>query len=63
VAEKNRVLALGPAGGDDPIDRRPEAHVEHPVGLVEDQDLDLVKAEGTPREEILEAAGSGYEYV
>src|SRR6185295_547861 len=50
-------LAVARAGGDDPVDGRAEAHVEHAVGLVEDEDLDVVEGEGAAREEVLEAAG------
>ena len=31
---------------DDAVDDGPEAHVEHAVGLVEDEDLDVVEADG-----------------
>jgi hypothetical protein len=41
----------------DPVDGRLEAHVEHPVGLVEDQDLDVAQVEGAAVEEVLEPAG------
>ena len=37
-------LAVLRAGGDDPVDRRAKAHVEHPVGLVEDQHPDRSRA-------------------
>ena len=37
-------LAVARAGGDDPVDGRAEAHVEHAVGLVEDEDLDVRRA-------------------
>ena len=33
--EEQRLPVLR-AGGDSPVDRRAKAHVEHPVGLVED---------------------------
>src|SRR6266498_4016323 len=38
----------------DPIDLRLEAHVEHPVGLVEDEDLDAREIEQLPLREVLE---------
>src|SRR5919108_629836 len=44
---------------DDPIDGALEAHVEHPVGLVEDEHADPVELEVAPLEEVLEAAGGG----
>ena len=50
-------LALGRALGDDAVDRRAEAHVEHAVGLVEDEDADAVEREGAALEEVLQAAG------
>ena len=37
-------LRLGQQG-DDPADVGDEAHVEHPVGLVEDEDLDLAEVD------------------
>ena len=36
-------LAVAREALDDPVDLRLEAHVEHPVGLVEDEDLDRVE--------------------
>ena len=39
VAEKNIVWRLLREPADDAVDLRLEAHVEHPVGLVEDEDL------------------------
>ena len=50
-------LALARALGDDAVDGRAEAHVEHAVGLVEDEDPDLVEREGAAVEQVLEAAG------
>ena len=52
-------LAVAGRLGDDPVDRRLEAHVEHPVGLVEDEDLDLVELERAALEQVLEATGRG----
>ncbi len=52
-------LALRRAGGDDAIDRRAKAHVEHPVGLVEHEDPDRIEREGATLEQILQAPGSG----
>ena len=42
-------LAVGRGLGDDPVDRGLEAHVEHAVGLVEDEDADSLRARPTPR--------------
>ena len=41
-------LALGRQGVDDAPDVGPEAHVEHPVGLVEDQRLEAVELRARP---------------
>ena len=41
---------------DDALDLRLEAHVEHAVGLVEDEDLDRVEREHLPLDEILKPA-------
>ena len=43
VAENIRFWRLRREQLDDPLDVRQEAHVEHPVGLVEDEDLDLAE--------------------
>ena len=44
---------------DDPLDGRPEAHVEHAVDLVEDEHRDVVEPHQAAREEVLEPAGRG----
>ncbi len=49
-------LAVGRDLAHDAVDRGLEAHVEHAVGLVEHEDLDLIEAEGAAGEEVLEAA-------
>ena len=41
----------------DAVDLRLEAHVEHPVGLVEDEDLDGVEREQAAVEQVLQATG------
>ena len=43
VAENMQVLALRRQQGEDLLDVGQEAHVEHPVRLVEDEDLDLAQ--------------------
>ena len=43
VAEKSSVWRARGVMRDDPVDGGLEAHVEHPVGLVEDEHLDLVE--------------------
>ena len=40
----------------DAVDRRLEAHVEHAVGLVEDEDLDVLEREGAALDEVFQAA-------
>ena len=52
-------LALGRAGGDDPVHGGAEAHVEHPVGLVEDERVDVAQVEGTARQLVLEPSRGG----
>ena len=42
---------------DDPVDLRLEAHVEHAVGLVEDEDADAAQVEQAAVDQVLEAAG------
>ena len=43
-------LALARTRLDDPVDGRAEAHVEHPVGLVEHEHADRVELEGAALE-------------
>ena len=43
--------------GDDPVDGGLEAHVEHPVGLVDDQHPDAVEGECAAVEQVLEPPG------
>ena len=52
-------LAIVRGLGDDPADRRLEAHVEHAVGLVEDEHLDVVERDRVAAEQVLEPAGGG----
>ena len=49
-------LAVVRGLGDDPVDGGLEAHVEHAVGLVEDEDLDLVEGDRAAGEQVLEPA-------
>ena len=46
---------------DDPLDVRQEAHVEHPVGLVQDEDLDLAEVRHPLADEVEQAARRRYE--
>ena len=50
-------LALARHAPQDLLDLRLEAHVEHPVGLVEDEDADAVERDHAPVDQILEPAG------
>src|SRR4051794_2930526 len=56
-------LAVVAALGDDPVDGGPEAHVEHPVGLVEHEQLHVLERHVAALEEVLEAAGGRDEDV
>src|SRR6476660_9361228 len=56
--EKQR-LALARGHGDDPVDGRLDAQVEHPIGFVEDQDANVAKAHGPAAEEVLQASRRG----
>ena len=63
VAEKNRVCRFAGIVRDDAADRDEEAEVEHLVGLVEHQHLDLVEPDGAVAEVVDQAAGGGDEHV
>ena len=63
VAEKNSVWRSLGHWRDDAVDGGAEAHVEHAVGLVEDEDLDVGERDRAAREQILEAAGGGHDEV
>ena len=52
-------LALAGQALDDRVDLRLEAHVEHAVGLVEDEDPDRVELEQLPLGQVLEPARRG----
>ena len=56
-------LPLGGKAPDDLVDLRLEAHVEHPIGLVEDEDGDRVERDEPAIDEILQAARRRYEYM
>ena len=56
-------LAVGRALGHDAVDRGLEAHVEHAVGLVEDEDAHAVEGQVAALEEVLQAAGGGHDDV
>ncbi len=56
-------LAIARHSLDDPVDGGLEAHVEHPVGLVEDEELDLLEVEGAAIQQVLEATGGRHDDV
>ena len=56
-------LALGRDQGGDPAQRMDEAEIEHLVGLVEDEELDLAQRDGALVDEVEQAAGRGDEDV
>jgi hypothetical protein len=53
--EEHRLAVAGTRGRS--LDLRLEAHVEHPVGLVEDEDADALEREHSPVDQVLEPAG------
>jgi hypothetical protein len=56
VAEKSSVCRTGGHERDDPLDIRDEAHVEHAVGFIEDEDLHLAEVERLLPDEVEEAS-------
>jgi len=56
-------LALGADLADDPVDGRAEPHVEHAVGLVEDERGDVAQRHVAAVDQVLQAAGCGDEDV
>ena len=56
-------LPLGRGLADDPVHRGLESHVEHAVGLVEDEDADVLQRDDTARDQVLEATRGGDEDV
>ena len=56
--EEHRLAALGQLG-DDPPDVGQEAHVEHAVGLVEDEQLHLVEVDDALRHQVDEPPRAG----
>ena len=59
VAEKNIVWRLRGSRCTISVDLRLEAHVEHAVGLVENEDANVREVDESPVGEILQAAGGG----
>ena len=56
-------LAFAGEPSHDVGDLRLEAHVEHPVGLVEDEDPDVLQPDQTSRGQVFQTAGRGHEDV
>ena len=61
VAENSRVWLAAGEEVEDPPDVGHEAHVEHPVRLVEHEDLDLAEVRGALADEVEQAARRGDE--
>ena len=59
VAEKNRVWRLGGSIFTICLQRMDEAEIEHLVGLVEHEDLDLAQAQEALLDEVDQAARGG----
>ena len=57
-ASRRRTSSVGPSGdpADDPIHLRLEPHVQHPVGLVEHEDLHAVEPDEPAFHEVVQAA-------
>ncbi len=53
--EEQRLAVVG-GQRDDPVDGGAEAHVEHPVGLVEDEHADVIEGDGAAADQVLEPA-------
>ena len=63
VAEKNSVWRVNGHQLADALDVGDEAHVEHAVGLVDDQDLDAGQQQLAALEMVEQAAGRGDQHV
>ena len=57
MAEKSIVCRFAGHAAQDAVDLRLEAHVEHPVGLVEDEDADVGERDGAPLQQVVQPAG------
>ncbi len=60
---EEQVLATGGQQREDLADVADEAHVEHPVGLVEDEDLDRRQVDGPLADVVEQAAGGGHDDI
>ena len=58
--EEQRLSLVG-ASADDAVDRWAEAHVEHPVGLIEHEDADRRERKGAALQKVLQATRRGNE--
>ena len=63
VAEKNRVWRFSGSQLHDLPERVDEAEIDHLVGLVEDEDLDLAEGQHALLDQVDQAAGRGDEHV
>ena len=63
MAEKNSDWRFFGQLGDDFFDVREEAHVEHAVGLVQDENLDGVQADVALLHEVEQPSGRGHQDV
>ena len=63
VAEKKSVWRSPGVSADYAVDGGTEAHVEHPVRLVEHQHAHGIESDGAALHEVLEAAGCGHQDV
>ena len=62
---KEQVLALGRGGKQchDPLDVRNETHVQHAIGLVENEDLDLAQVHGFLLDVVQKTSWRGHQYL
>ena len=56
-------MTLGGQQGQDFLDISDEAHIQHPVGLIEHQDLDPIEPQGFLLVEVHQPARGGYQHV
>ena len=63
VAEKNSDLTIGGDFGQYPLDVGNEAHVEHPIHLVENENLDLLQVDESLPHQVKQSTRSGYEDI
>ena len=59
VAEKHKVWRRFGQNIDNPLDGGQKTHVQHTVGFVEHQDLDIPQVNQFAADEILQASGRG----